>query len=378
MVWIAVSLVVVGCLVGALLGLFLSGGIFHYRAEAELSRERTVETGRYSFDVDAITKLPKAEQELVLAHLGAELEKKIEPALAGPRRLLETRLPLRRASLLLSMGTVPFMGALSAEPLRQHLFPVHPLPLIVVGLAGLLTAIFIPGISVSAFAILASAAWALATFGAETSTAFFGPTVQIAGMEFYVVYAAPLAWLAFGISTIVLSGRRAGAIGLAVHQGRSVSWQEQVTPTKPSYSLSGYQCGACRGSLPGKVAMCPHCGVRFGGTRSIYDKPPPGPVIVKSEAWPATRSARIWIRSVVLPTSTVLVATVLLGGPWGVKLTLGGITLGLLALIFAHTRSRGRALAGTRSYGDVTITNDIGTYDHNLGRKQVLAKYGRG
>jgi hypothetical protein len=70
-------------------------------------------------------------------------------------------------------------------------------------------------------------------------------------------------------------------IGRALYK---VEYGEDVTLThtrKPrtqrQYATAGFRCGKCRGALPGPVAQCPHCGVRFGGQQNEYlpGTPPP-------------------------------------------------------------------------------------------------------
>lgn len=365
MSWVAVALVLVGSLVGALLAAFLSGRMLHAEAVSDLAKTRDKELKKYTWDYNAINQLPAEQKAAVLQRLGEELNQKIEPALSGPKRRIGERAPLASAGAILSIGAIPVVGALAAEPLAQHLTPVGAAPLFFLGLASLVCAGVLPGVSVVQFALLGAAGWALAAFGPELEPGALS-----------LVYAAAAACLLCGIGSVALSSRRAGAIGLALGDGRKVSWHERVTPTKPSYHLSGYKCGKCSGSLPGKVAVCPHCGARFGGTRSVYDKPPPGPIIVRTDDWPVERSARTWSRWVVIPAAAALLTTPLLGGPWSLRAACGGGVLAAVAALNAYTRRRGATLAGSKKYGEVSVTKDIGTYDHELSRDQVLAKYG--
>jgi hypothetical protein len=88
-----------------------------------------------------------------------------------------------------------------------------------------------------------------------------------------------LQWYLYGsfVGVISFPAQLGRALYKILH-GRDVKIRHTRKPrVQQKYKTVGYSCGNCGRSLSGQVSQCPHCGVRFGGTKHQYlpGTPPP-------------------------------------------------------------------------------------------------------
>lgn len=357
--WVTVLLLLAACVVADLVLREIVGASHHDGALVELDRALQRERERWRIDRTRLAELSASERTSAEALIEGELRRRIEEGVSSERRAVERTRPLRPCGGAAVLLAAPPLGALAISGLAPGLggFPLWPS--IVLGLAAF--------VAISIWSSARHALMLISAAAAGLALALYAPAgFDLLGGEEWLALPPPVillaAWLAAG-SVALLAGRAGAAVGVALGDGRAVTFRDIEKPREPQYVNAGYRCGRCRRELARKVSTCPHCGVRFGGERTEFDKPPPGPRTVRVDEWTVARSARWFLACVVVPAAALPLAARI-----GTFSTLRGAIIAAAALatmwmVARACETRGRALEKQAAgYGDLMIERVVGTY----------------
>ena len=318
-----------------------SGAFRYYARRKDLLKKAGEKRSGYKINEDALKSIPEEKRTEFMRMALKEIGKKVEDECGYERKLTQFHLHFYRYQFVVDVVVTAGLLAAVAVPLIRPGISVHPL----LAFLAFAVAVITLGVRCGVVGLKETVVAAVIAIAAGMLSPVLSAMIPsaVAALAMTVVYLAAGAW-ALVATLIVFRSETGKAIGFALFDGDEYTVVKEKKPRLPEYHVTGYQCGHCKRSLDRKYSSCPYCGVHFGGTESIYDRPPPGPIHTTT-TWSVARSAFRFFLLCLVPPSVIVVGIAFFGRGAGescLALLAATAVLGL-QIVVCRNRTRGKS-----------------------------------